>query len=382
MASGDAEAGAFEQDADRTAVSVVRSLWGGARERWRDAAANALPRLKSGLGLQRCIPGCNSRGCSKEVEPPDAAPQQVPTPDPTQTPVPPTQTEKAACAADMDPGQVIVDHTADQTVIEKPDDKVTFNVTFACKVRGDGFSKYVGPGGVEFGRKTFDKGLDHYSRTWDGKKLFSKIGAFLVDDGEYRHRLEPFKYAIAGGKDLMTAGGGKHDSPAVKVKVRDFQGPGGPGTDHFHFTTANVDALAVIIESEMGEGNASEKEAIAWAVRNQMIRSGVKEVAAARDAFGDASGSAATPGSKAMAERILKLPMSGDPTGGGIKWFSPKRMPKKGEACSGIDCRGGVKTFTDTKGVNHDVQTPSFAKTMTLVNLAAARPWLLQMYKL
>jgi hypothetical protein len=46
----------LEEDADRSAVGAVVSLWSGAKSGMADVAENAMPRLKSGLRLQRCDP--------------------------------------------------------------------------------------------------------------------------------------------------------------------------------------------------------------------------------------------------------------------------------------------------------------------------------------
>lgn len=236
----------------------------------------------------------------------------------------------------------------------------------------------MAPDGTEFGRKSFKKGLGQLTYGWDGKKQFKGIGTYLVDDGDYFHRIEPIKYAIKGGKDQFTSGP-NHDSPTVKVKVRSYKGP---GTDHFHFTTANVDALAEIIQSEIGVGNSEEKKAVAWCVRNQMIRMGTGKVTEARDHFGDAHDQAATPADKTIAEEILKKPMSDDIASGAIKWFSPRSMPKKGESCVKKDCGGGLVSFTDDAGKASDVFTPSWHKTMTHVAIAGVRDWYLRVYKL
>src|SRR6185436_9100313 len=46
--------GALEADADRSAVGAVVSLWARAKGVIANIAESALPRLRSGLGLQRC----------------------------------------------------------------------------------------------------------------------------------------------------------------------------------------------------------------------------------------------------------------------------------------------------------------------------------------
>jgi hypothetical protein len=51
--------GSLEQDADRSAVGAVVAAWTGARRGLAEIGANALPRLKSGLKLQKC--NCNKK---------------------------------------------------------------------------------------------------------------------------------------------------------------------------------------------------------------------------------------------------------------------------------------------------------------------------------
>jgi hypothetical protein len=53
--TGGAGHGALEEDADRSAVGAVVSLWRGARGLFGELGQNALPRLRSGLQLQRCV---------------------------------------------------------------------------------------------------------------------------------------------------------------------------------------------------------------------------------------------------------------------------------------------------------------------------------------
>ena len=76
-------------------------------------------------------------------------------------------------------------------------------------------------------------------------------------------------------------------------------------------------------------GNAKEKEAIAWCVRNQMTRINKGDVASARDVFQDADGKPASSQSIKIAKDTLKKPMTDDITSGAVKWFSPRSMPKE-----------------------------------------------------
>jgi hypothetical protein len=61
LTKGSAEGGALEEEADNAAVGAVASLWGGFKGRLGDLRENALPRLKSGLRLQRCEPSTSAR---------------------------------------------------------------------------------------------------------------------------------------------------------------------------------------------------------------------------------------------------------------------------------------------------------------------------------
>ncbi len=54
MQKGESQSGVLEEDADTSAVGAMVSLWGGIKGGLANIARNAMPRLKSGLRLQRC----------------------------------------------------------------------------------------------------------------------------------------------------------------------------------------------------------------------------------------------------------------------------------------------------------------------------------------
>lgn len=54
MEVGGADCNALEADADKSALGAVSSLWSGAQESLTNIVENAIPRLRSGLKLQRC----------------------------------------------------------------------------------------------------------------------------------------------------------------------------------------------------------------------------------------------------------------------------------------------------------------------------------------
>ena len=406
--------GALEADADRAAAGVVGSLWGPSSTTVSELTQSPAPRLASGLRLQRCSDDSMNEAERKAEEGPAEAlegvretkkkaeakeKEQAKAAEPPvesgnaeadeaagnggeEAQVEPQVDEKARdkpCPSAMDPDKVILSHTAAPKVIEKPGDKVTFKVTFACRLKGDGFSKLTDSGGNHFLRRSFTKGKKELSRDWNGKRGFQGVGTYVADDGKYFHRLEPVKYAIKSGKDRMTTGN-KHDSPKVEVKARSHKGS---GSDHFHFTAANKESLAKIIKTEMGGEVDKAKRAVAWAVRNQMIRHGTDSVDTAAAHFKDRHGKSADDDSRKLAEEILKKPMSDDITQGAIKWFSPNAQPAEGECTKSTEgCKGGLDTFTDSDGNSHKRWTPSFHRDMTYVPISGIHPWRARFYKL
>jgi hypothetical protein len=278
----------------------------------------------------------------------------------------------------VEPEDVVIDHRANKSTLDKPGDTVTFTATFSCIPRfGTVRSMFVGPGSSDtFESKDMETKTGRFTRTWDGKKPVKEKERLFMLEGSYFHRLEKIKYANKGKTDLYTPG--PHDSPAVSVES-------GKSTDlgTGHFTEDNKNELAKVIRSEMEEGNEKEKQAIAWGVRNQMIRSGRTTVAEVIPLFGDATGMEGDDASKKIAEDVLKKPMTDDFTGGAFKWFSPKRMPKEGEKCPAkYDCSGGVITVKDLADKDNRVQVPGWHSVRAFVAIEGVRDWLLRMYKL
>jgi hypothetical protein len=70
--SGGSLQNTLEEDADTSAVSAVVSLWGATKGWLADVAQNAMPRLKTGLKLQRCKGGDKEEE-KKKQKPPDAS---------------------------------------------------------------------------------------------------------------------------------------------------------------------------------------------------------------------------------------------------------------------------------------------------------------------
>ncbi len=281
------------------------------------------------------------------------------------------------CNSTTKAADVIKSHTVDKTIIEKPGDKVTFTVILNCTPVDIVPTALVDNStNKEFSQENIDlKGATAFKKEWDGKKYFTNVGSY-IEDGEYIHKLNPIKYAYLHGKDLKTS---THKSPSVTVKVKSSIGSSG---ELQHNTPENIKHLAIIIVSEMEEGNQKEKETIAWCVRNQMYRLNTMDILNAKSAFHDAYDKSKTNANAIkIATDILSKPMSDDFTSGAIKWFSPKRMP--GKETTGYDCGGGIHVITDFESKKNASRCfPAFSKSMTEVTISGVREWFLKIYKL
>ena len=300
----------------------------------------------------------------------------------------PAIVHRRRCTSRDDPDAIVDTHSVTpSTGIRAPGDSVQFDVNFNCDVRG--FSSDIETsGGTSLSLTTYPSTSSFprssYSRDWDGKRNFTNVGTYMVDDGAYHHQLSRVLYAYqynssTGTSSNLYASGPGLTSPNTQVATR------AGAFSHFtsnHYSVANVETVAKIIRSEMGIGNAAEQRAIAWAVRNQMVRLNTRDATAAQNHFHDASASSATDGSRHLAQEVLSVDMGHDTSGGAIKWFSPQSMPSDGQSCTGFDCGGGLITVTDTSGTNHRKYAPTFHNDMTFVPLAGVRDWFLRLYKL
>lgn len=295
--------------------------------------------------------------------------------------------QRRRCTSSDAPDSIVDKHTVNPKTIENPGDSVDFSVRFNCDVRGFR-SDIEDASGTSLNFATYPPQSSfpraNYSRPWDGKRSFSNVGTYMVDDGSYRHRLAEVLYAYrynraTGRSDNLYATGNDLLSPDVQVSTRStaFNNYGSN-----HYSAANVDVVARIIFSEMGTGEEAEKRAIAWAVRNQMVRLNTRDAAVAQAQFGDAQNQAPNDETRELAQEVLSVDMGHDTTSGAIKWFSPKSMPSEGESCSGFDCGGGLITVNDTGGTAHRKYAPTFHRHMSYVAIAGVREWYARFYKL
>lgn len=87
-AKGGVNYGSLEEDADLSAVGAMASIWGGVKEGLAGVARSAIPKLRSGLKLQRCNGDTEPKGQTPATpQPQETPPAQQPTPPaPTQAP--------------------------------------------------------------------------------------------------------------------------------------------------------------------------------------------------------------------------------------------------------------------------------------------------------
>ncbi len=295
--------------------------------------------------------------------------------------------QRRRCTSSDASDSIVGTHTVNPNTIENPGDSVDFSVRFNCEVRGFR-SEIEDSRGQSLNLPTYPPQSSFprasYSRNWDGKRSFSNVGTYMVDDGSYRHRLAQVLYAYryngtTGTSDNLYATGVDLQSPNVQVSTR-----AGAFSNYRsnHYSEANVEVLARIIRSEMGVGNEVEQRAIAWAVRNQMVRLNTRDATVARDHFSDAHGQAPNDDARRLAQEVLSVDMGHDTTSGAIKWFSPQSMPSEGESCSGYDCGGGLITVNDTGGTAHRKFAPTFHLDMRHIAIAGVREWYVRFYKL
>jgi hypothetical protein len=399
---------ALETDATLTAARVVASLRSPAGRSTTRAKSNPGPRLRSGLRLQRCSSedAKEAEESAKQAEARfSSAPHDEPTPSAGEREVDRADAKDAGeaatkaagiekdkvaeknCDSKADPKKIVREHKVEPSILENPADTVKVTVKFACKVRSwDSIIETKDGTSLGLRQPTSPaEPKNEFKREWDGKRLFEKEGTLKIDDGEYQHRLDRVKYAFKYDKttkkssDLFAAEDPKLISPSIHVKFREREGT---GSHHPHFTKENVDYVGKAVQTEMGAEVKKAKEAVAWAIRNQMVRVGTDKAETAGATFRVRSHKSATEESLKIADDILKKPMSEDITQGAHKWFSPNAQPKKGEVCKGEGCGGGLDSFTDTQGRKEEVWTPGFHKNMTYVPIEGIHEWRVRFYKL
>ena len=145
-------------------------------------------------------------------------------------------------------------------------------------------------------------------------------------------------------------------APAVH-KPRGAGTPSGPALDQ-----RNIQDLARVITTEAGGENQAAQTAVGWALRNRMLRNGTDNVERVwSPAFQHRKHATAL--ATQLATGILNGQIA-DPTSGATHFYTPRIMPKKGEATAGIDVAGGLEStpgVVDDDGKPVQNYRPSFA---------------------
>jgi len=329
-----------------------------------------------------------------------------------------------ACTSRTDEDSIVSSHTVANQRIEKPGDKANIAVAFSCKPRSFN-SEIVDSGGtvISSQQKTIwndqfkPDASGRWTTSWNGKRGFQQVGTFLADDGTYKHRISDLAYAPGAKGDIKAKNGGVlSESPEITISVRKnvSEGQGLSEADKGtviaalpgnmkevvkdldlgasrHLVDAsgrikqkNIEDLATAVRSEAEGYSLSERQAIAWAIRNEMVRINSHEVAAARTAFNFADDKQGATDDQKLAAKVLSKNMSDDTTSDAIKWYSPKSMPPHSGKCKtdggDRDCTGGTVSLTD--GSNKSSKAPGFHNHMTFVNVPGVNQWNFRFYKL
>jgi hypothetical protein len=315
----------------------------------------------------------------------------------------------SACTSTTDESNIVAGHKLTNSTISKPGDKATIDITFGCKPRSFR-SQIVDASGNKTQEQIFSifprdeptlklGGDGKWSRTWDGKWKFADVGTFIADDGTYRHKVSEVAYAVGPEGDRVASDANTtFESPPIQVTTRQSVTKGQKGKESLHLhdpsgkETGNVEKLAAAIMSEAGNFADAEKQAVAWAIRNEMVRVNSFDVEDARKAFKFVNTRAGGDPEKNIARDVLSKDMSEDITSGAIKWYSPRAMPPNKGNCKpepGKPARTPSPGDRDCMGGRVDIgeggqwsYAPGFHNNMTYVQIAGVNEWNFRFYKL
>jgi hypothetical protein len=134
-------------------------------------------------------------------------------------------------------------------------------------------------------------------------------------------------------------------------------------------TSQNVADLAHILMSEAAPGvaNRMERIAVGYTVLNRMERSSTTRVRDVWDAY--AHHASPTDSVRHLAEQLLRGELP-DRSGGATHFYSPRAMPREGEAVAGFDTSGGLD---QTPGVRGKHYRPGWAAQYERVVVSGVR---------
>jgi hypothetical protein len=391
-------------DADKAAVGAVVARSLGLKGMLTDLPTQVLPRLRTGLRLRRC-------GGGKE-----------------------SKTEETIGNEDSNNSEEEINTVEERKVISgKPGENQSgsFTIDLSDKIDENDTVTGVYYQLVNSGGDVIDSGCEDnlsrvdfspveneeqkYEYSWSGKQSVG-IEQPVFIDGDYHIEIwvalnykeilcdvekmeDPTNLmgkgtdtdTISTKSDIITVDFSKH------IKSLEKNGE----TPHLldHNKEDNIEELARILYAEArGEGEAEQK-AVAWAVRNQMLRLGTDKVAET-DVIKRASSKPTEPSGpateedkqkyqndlkifeemKVIAKEVLSEPIANDPTSGAFKWFSPKSQDTCNSNPSQSGCEGGKKTVKDANGEEHEAYFPGWASDMQEVDVDGVDEWAFKFY--
>jgi hypothetical protein len=154
-----------------------------------------------------------------------------------------------------------------------------------------------------------------------------------------------------------------------------------PGTGHALTVNVglgsdvNITNLATVLMSEASIGNDPERASVGFTVVNRLKMFGKTAVDQVWSAY--AHNQAPTAELVALARQLL-AGQRVDITKGATHFYSPRSMPKEGDATGGFDVGGGLELVPPLQ-----VRTfaPSWIKTMQLVEIDGVRPAFYKFYR-
>lgn len=139
----------------------------------------------------------------------------------------------------------------------------------------------------------------------------------------------------------------KHSSPPGQVGASHHPPKQGEVVAGNLDTEQNRQEMARVMESEARGVNDEAMIVVGWALMNRMIRNNRLHVHEVWSGFAHSHG--AGTGSLKLAEDVLRGTIP-DPTDGVTHFYTPNRMPKKGDDTHGRDVQGGLEQVPGVLG--------------------------------
>jgi hypothetical protein len=190
---------------------------------------------------------------------------------------------------------------------------------------------------------------------------------------------DPVNYILTTEWNVI--GGNDDGTPAGTITDQADNSPITPGTGHALMTNVglgsdeNITNLATVLMSEASIGNDPERASVGFTVLNRLSDAGETSVNQVWNAY--AHNQSPTPDLVALARQLLGGQRA-DITEGSTHFYSPRSMPKEGQATGGFDVGGGLELVPPLPTKTF---APSWVNTMEFVDVPGVRPAFYKFYK-